>query len=62
METFSKKAPVSNPITPTLPHIDSLPARALARLLAGKSLSDSDLKSVIKAENLIDELEREVRL
>jgi hypothetical protein len=35
---------------------------AIRQLLTGKGLSDSDLQSVIKAENLIDELEREVRL
>lgn len=45
-----------------LVHESIILSLAIRQLLNGKGLSDADLQSVIKAENLINELAREVGL
>jgi hypothetical protein len=45
----------------TVVHSSMVLSLAVRHLLDGKALSDVDLQAVVKAENLINELEREVR-
>jgi hypothetical protein len=51
------KALSAKRITPTLPHIDSLPARALARLLAGKQITHKDFQGQTASYRLASYIE-----